>query len=159
MLRGVQFREAKNSDADAMVLCREGDPTDPRMKAYFEGHHHPGQALPERVGYVATIDDAVIGYIAGHRTTRHGCDGELQYLFVAAAYRRQQIAATLLRSLAHWFSQQGARKICVAIAADSPPEAKPFVETLGATPLKNNWYAWQNIEDLTPVRQRAAAGE
>jgi GNAT superfamily N-acetyltransferase len=40
--------------------------------------------------------DAVVGYIAGHRTTRHHCAGEVQYLFVAPAYRRRGVATALL---------------------------------------------------------------
>ena len=43
------------------------------MAAYFNGQHHPQQALLPRVGYVALAGDAVIGYIAGNRTTRHAC--------------------------------------------------------------------------------------
>lgn len=115
------------------------------MAAYLEGRHHPQQALPPRVGYVALDKGAVIGYIAGHLTTRHGCGREVQYLFVAPAYRRQSIATELLRLLATWFQEHGAQKVCVAVADDSPAEAQPFIERLGASPLKKNWYAWENI--------------
>lgn len=53
----LQFREATTADVPAMALCRLTDPAagpaDPRMAAYFDGQHHPQQALPARVGYVA----------------------------------------------------------------------------------------------------------
>jgi GNAT superfamily N-acetyltransferase len=149
----VRFREATSADVPAMVLCRSTDPTDggiadPRMAAYLDGQHHPGEALPPRVGYVATLNNDVIGYIAGHRTTRNGCSGELQYLFVAPAYRRRRIGTALLLLLAGWFETQGVRRVCVSIAADSPPEARPFCEAVGAVPLKQNWYFWEYIDKL-----------
>ena len=115
------------------------------MEAYFNRQHHPQQALQPRAGYVALDGDQVIGYIAGHRTNRHGCQGEVQYLFVAPAYRRRGIATMLLRLLAEWFHEQDAQRVCVGVADDSPREAKPFVESVGATPLKKHWYAWEDI--------------
>lgn len=133
-----------------MLLCRQNDPGDPRMAAYFDGRHHPQQALPQRVGYVAMEGGAVVGYIAGHLTTRNQCDGEVQYLFVASSYRRRGIATNLLHLLAEWFVKQSARKVCVAIARDSPVEARPFVESVGAVPLQRNWHGWNDIRDAIP---------
>jgi GNAT superfamily N-acetyltransferase len=131
-----------------MVACRLMDPAagpaDSRMAAYFDGHHHPEQALPPRVGYIATTGETVIGYIAGHRTERHGCAGELQYLFVAPGHRRRGVGTALLRLLASWFGNAGAQKVCVCVDRDSPA-AKPFYERLGAAPLKRLWYAWDDI--------------
>jgi len=145
----VQFREARVADVAAMMACRltdpDGGPADPRMTAYFEGQHHPQKALSPRIGFVARANDAVVGYIAGHRTTRHGCAGEVQYLFVSSEFRRRGIATRLLRLLAQWFQSQGAQKVCVALAADSPPEAKPFYQSAGASPLVKNWYGWDDI--------------
>jgi len=118
------------------------------MAAYFDGQHHPQHALSPRTGYVALVDERVIAYVAGHLTERHGCDGELQYLFVAPAFRRMGIARELVRMLAKWFETQQARKICVGVANDSALETKPFVEALGAVPLRRHWYAWQDIGRL-----------
>src|SRR5262249_40441711 len=78
-------------------------------------------------------------------TTRHGCEGEVQYLFVAPSHRRRGIATALLRLLAEWFHKQAAPNVCVAVADDSPPEARPFFESVGATPLKKHWYAWKDM--------------
>ena len=149
-LTGVHFREATSADVPAMAQCRLVDATDngaidPRMAAYFDGQHHPRQALAPRIGYVALRSDTVIGYVAGHLTTRNACSGEVQYLFVAPAYRRHGIGTALLRLLAEWFHAQGAQRVCVAVALDSPQEARPFFESLGASQLKKNWLAWQNI--------------
>jgi ribosomal protein S18 acetylase RimI-like enzyme len=149
-IESIQFREASRADVVAMARCRLTDPgdngiADPRMEAYFEGRHHPQQALAARVGYVALDNHEVVGYIAGHLTTRHGCQGELQYLFVSPAFRRRGIGRKLVHLLAKWFQAQGAEKVCVALADDSPVEAKPFFENVGAAPLKKFWYAWDRI--------------
>ena len=147
-IKDVHFRKATSADVAAMAACQSADPANganPRMAAYFERQHHPQRALFPRVGYVAVANGEVIGYIAGHLTTRHDCEGEIQYLFVAPAQRRHGVATALLRLLAHWFQKQGAHRVCVAIAADSPPEAGPFHESVGAAPIKKHWYAWEDI--------------
>jgi GNAT superfamily N-acetyltransferase len=142
------FRRATDADVPAMAACRSTDPSvhpaDTRMAAYFRGEHHPQQALSDRVGFVALAGDAVVGYIAGHRTTRHGCDGEVQYLFVATAYRRRGVATSLLGLLAAWFERQSAHKVCVCIDRDSPA-AQPFYDSVGAVPIKRLWRVWDNI--------------
>lgn len=117
------------------------------MAAYFDGKHHPQQALPPRIGYVALVRDGVIGYIAGHLTTRHGCAGEVQYLFVSPDFRRRGVATALLRLLADWFGSGCAQKVCVCVDADSPA-AKPFYESAGASPFMRLWYGWDDISVL-----------
>jgi GNAT superfamily N-acetyltransferase len=144
----IQFRIATSADVPAMAACRSSDPAlgpaDPRMAAYFDGRHHPQQALPPRVGYVALEYGAVIGYIAGHLTTRHGCAAEVQYLFVAPDFRRHGIATALLRLLTNWFGSAAARKVCVCVDPDSRA-AKPFYESTGASPFRRLWYRWDDI--------------
>jgi GNAT superfamily N-acetyltransferase len=146
---GITFRQATSADASAMAQCRLADPAagppDPRVAAYLDGQHHPQQALPPRVGYVALSGEQVVAFIAGHQTKRHGCQGELQYFFVAPAYRRRKLGTALLRLLAGWFLEHGVRQVCVGIASDTSPEAKSFVEHHGAAPLKKYWYAWEDI--------------
>jgi GNAT superfamily N-acetyltransferase len=117
------------------------------MAAYFNGHHHPQQALLPRVGYVALVDDAVVGYVAGHLTTRHGCAGEVQYLFVTPAYRRRGVATALVRLLAGWFRERAAARVCVCVDADSPA-GEPFYGSLGASPFKKHWYVWEEVAAL-----------
>jgi GNAT superfamily N-acetyltransferase len=115
------------------------------MAAYLEGHHHPRQALPPRVAYVALVENAVVGYVAGHLTRRYDCDGELQYLFVTPQYRRTGVASELLRLLARWFTHQGARKICVNVEPDNE-RARAFYSGHGATPLHPFWLVWPDIK-------------
>jgi len=147
----VRFRTATGTDVPAMAACRSADPVagpaDPRMAAYFAGTHHPQQALAPRVGYVALRGDTVVGYIAGHRTIRHGCSGEVQYLFVAPDHRRRGLGTAVLRRLADWLVHNGAQKVCVCIDARSP-SAKPFYEHAGAAPFRQLWYRWDDVSLL-----------
>jgi GNAT superfamily N-acetyltransferase len=150
-LDDIRFRVATSADVPAMATCRLTDaaagPADTRMAAYFAGKHHPQQALAPRVGYVALVRDTVIGYIAGHLTTRHGCAGEVQYLFVAPEFRRRRVATALLRLLADWFGTSRALKVCVCVDADSPA-AEPFYVAQGASPFRRLWYGWDDISVL-----------
>jgi GNAT superfamily N-acetyltransferase len=130
-----------------MAECRLTDPAvaaEPRIGAYLDGKHHPQQALRPRAAFVALAGDVVVGYVAGHLTRRFGCDGELQYLFVAPSHRRRGVAAEMLRLLAAWFVEQHAAKVCVNADVDSPG-AVPFYVSQGALALNPHWYIWDDI--------------
>lgn len=137
-----------------MAELRVGDsevgPADPRMAAYLEGVHHPQQALEPRVAFLAEVRGAVAGYIAGHLTNRFGCDAEVQNLYVAPPLRRAGVAAALLWHLAVWFVQNGAVFVCVDVNSDSL-SAEPFYSSLGATCLRPQWMAWQDIRSVSDV--------
>jgi GNAT superfamily N-acetyltransferase len=117
------------------------------MAAYLEGRHHPQHALGPRAAYLATVDGAVAGYIAGHLTRRYGCVGEVQYLYVAPAHRRAGIASRLLRQLVQWFEAQEAVRICVDVNDDSPG-ARAFYVSQGARPLRPHWMVWPDISTV-----------
>ena len=139
------------ADGPAMARSRLADPeagvADERMTAYLEGKHHPQQALAPRAAFVALHADVVVGYIAGHLTRRHGCDGEVQYLFVGPHYRRTGVATQLLRLLARWFLQRKAEKICVNVEPDNAV-ARAFYAREGATELNPFWYVWRDIGNV-----------
>jgi GNAT superfamily N-acetyltransferase len=143
----VTYREATSIDVPAMEACRRGDPeagrADPRMEAYLDGLHHPGQALAPRVAFVAESDGQVAGYIAGHLTRRFKCRGELQYLYVAPVHRRTGVASSLVRLLAQWFLARRAHRVCVNAAND---RAEAFYHSVGAEDLKPHWLVWDDIE-------------
>ena len=142
------IREASGDDVPAMARCRLGDPgvhpADPRMAAYLAGEHHPQQALPPRVAYVAEADGEVVGYIAGHATRRFDCDGEVQYLYVSPSWRRRGVGAQLLARLATWFVAKDCRRVCVNVDLESP-SAAPFYRKFGASPLGPHWYVWDDV--------------
>ncbi len=95
----------------------------------------------------------VIGYIAGHLTTRHNCGGEVQYLYVRPAYRRHGVARDLLHLMADWFHSYSAVRVCVSADIDSP-SALAFYQHEGAVPLfagKKGWWVWERIDNLLAV--------
>jgi GNAT superfamily N-acetyltransferase len=147
-VRDVRIRRATVADVPKLAESRSGDPdagpADSRMAAYLEGRHHPQQALAPRVAYLATVSGKVVGYVAGHRSRRYGCEGEVQYLYVAPAHRRAGVAGALLRELAQWFVAQGVARICVDVNAESPGAA-PFYAHHGAQPLRPHWLLWPDI--------------
>lgn len=150
----LRYRTATSVDVPAMARCRASDPearpADDRMAAYLEGQHHPQQALGPRTAFVALAAEEIIGYTAGHATTRFGYDGEVQYLYVAPRYRRRAVARNLIRLLAAWFVEHGIRRVCVNVDLESPG-AEPFYAALGARPSSQSrryWYVWEDIETL-----------
>ena len=147
----VRYRQAGSADVPAMERCRaldrEAGPADRRMAAYLEGRHHPQQALERRTAFVALAGDVVVGYIAGHATTRYGCSGEVQYLDVTPSYRRAGVARGLLRYLARWFHSAGIQRVCVNADLESAGAA-PFYRAQGAIPLNEYWFVWDDIGRL-----------
>ena len=147
----ITYREAGGADVPAMAECRRSDPAgghaDERMAAYFEGRHHPQQALSPRVGYVALVDHRVVGYVAGHLTRRFQAEGELQYLFVASGFRRLGLAHGLTKRLADWFVRQEVSRVCVNVDADSPA-ARLFYVSLGARDMRPHWMEWPDISTV-----------
>lgn len=145
---GIDYRQATAADIAALIQSRAADlewgPADPRTGSYLEGLHHPGGALPPRVIYLASEGSSVVGYIGGHLTTRFECDGELQYLWVAPNERRGGVASGLLRSLAGWFTEHGAARICVDVLPDNQ-RARSFYSRYGAVELNPHWLVWDDI--------------
>ncbi len=152
----IRYREATSADVPAMErsrrMDRESGPADERMAAYLEGRHHPQQALAPRTAFIALEGDAVVGYIVGHATTRFGCNGEVQHLYVTPRYRRRGVAARLLQLLGAWFTARGIVRVCVDVDISSPA-AVPTYLALGAVPLDRYWYVWEDIR----ARLRTAA--
>jgi ribosomal protein S18 acetylase RimI-like enzyme len=147
----LRYREATSADVPAMVRSRAADhqagPADARMAGYLDGRHHPQQALAPRTAFVALAGDDVVGYVAGHATTRYECSGEVQYLYVAPPYRRAGVALRLLRLLARWFHSRGIHRVCVNADIESAG-AVAFYTAQGAVRLNEYWYVWEDIEVL-----------
>ncbi len=156
-----RYRTAFSADVPAMVGCRASDreagPADPRMAAYLSGQHNPQQALAARTAFVALAGNDVVGYIAGHATSRYGCSGEVQYLYVAPHCRRSGVAHHLLGLLAQWFHAAGSHRVCVNADVESRA-AVAFYLAEGALPLNTHWYVWEDIEVVSRRDDSGASG-
>lgn len=115
-----------------------------RVRAYLAGTHTPRDALAPRAVFVAESHGDMLGYIAGHLTTRMGCDGELQWLLVERECRRGGMAHTLLVALTAWFAARGARRICVNVEPANE-EARRFYGRHGAESVDTHWLVWRDL--------------
>lgn len=151
----VLYRPATLRDVFAMAALRSeqwGHAPDWefRIAAYLSGEYNPRGARLPRVAIVAEQDDEVIGFIAGHLTRRYQCEGELQWIGVSAAQRRQGVATEMLRELADWFAANNAHKICV----DAQPrnaDALAFYTRHGAQQFNHHWMVFPNIVEALSV--------
>ena len=119
-----------------------------RIGGYLNGEHSPQQALAERVAFVALDRDVVVGLVAGHRTKRFGCDGELEWIDVAKGWRGQGTADGLMTVIMQWFVRQGAVRVCVNVAPENIRACRLYAR-FGAVPLNPHWMIWKDVGQPT----------
>ncbi len=148
----ISYREIIATDMPALARLRAQNwETEeywlPRVTGYFNGESNPQQALAPRIGFVAQADGETIGFVAGHLTTRFGCEGELEWINVHPDWRGKGVSVTLLRMLARWFVEQKAYRICVNVAPDNIV-AQAFYRKCGAESWNEHWLYWRDIRPL-----------
>ena len=156
-------RQATPADVAEMARIRdaggwEGGAGAERMGRYLAGEHHPQHALAPRVIYVAEAGGAMVGFIAGHLTTRFGCDGELQWIFVLPGQRGDGIADRLFDRLAAWFTDHDAHRVCVNVEPDNA-RARAFYARHGAAPIHPYWMMWDDITVRRPATAPRGAAD
>ncbi len=72
-----------------------------RWHTYFDGES-PVSAKPPRIVFKAIKDKQIIGFIAGHLTTRYDKDAEIQSFYVLRSEQRNGIGSALLEKLLTW---------------------------------------------------------
>ena len=144
----VEIRQATVKDIAGLEAVRapdeEAGPADPRMARYLLGQHHPQFALTERVVLIGESDGEILGYVGGHRTTRHECGGELQYLYMTPGHRRSGVAGRMVGVLAEWFESHGVRRVCVDVDPENR-RARAFYARHGAVVLNSHWMVWEDL--------------
>ena len=120
-----------------------------RITNYLQRKQSPHDAEPQRAAFVAVDGIALVGFVAGHRTRRLGCDGELQWINVAERSRRRGIAAKLIREIGAWFVEESARRICVNVEPDNVG-ARRIYRRCGAQPLsgRSHWMVWEDSRSI-----------
>lgn len=151
-MRTPSIRSASEADIAAMARLRDasdwsGGAGASTMHRYLAGEHHPQQARAPRAAFIAESAGEVLGFVAGHLTERFGCDGELQWMLVDAAWRGGRVGDALLTSLAHWFVAQSAHRICVNVAPENV-RARRFYGRHGAIDLSEYWMVWPDVRDV-----------
>jgi len=143
------IRTAEDRDVPAMAAIRAAEWEtqeywERRIGNYLAGNIAAQHALQGHTAFVADLDGAVVGFIAGHSTTRHGCQGELEWIDVVQAHRRHGIAGQMIVRLAAWFIEQQALRVCI----DVQPKnfiARGLYTKFGAQPLNPHWMFWEDI--------------
>ncbi|WP_047491681.1 GNAT family N-acetyltransferase [Terriglobus sp. TAA 43] len=148
------IRPVEDDDIPAMVKIRAVEWGDEaywlnRITAYRDGKVSPQYGLPERALFVAIEDESIVGFVAGNKTTRHACQGELEWLNVAAQKRGLGIADQLIARMGAWFVQQGAGRVCVNAAVDNVA-ARRVYGRCGAEPMNDHWMIWADARRMVP---------
>lgn len=115
----------------------------PRVHGYYSGTYQPSYALDERAIFVARENNKVVGFAAGHRSTRMECEAELQWMFVLPELQRQGIGGQLFTALRDWFIQNQWTKVIVDADPENP--FRRFYVNHGAIALDEYWLYWPDI--------------
>ena len=104
---------------------------------------HIRAAVAPDLPAVAVHEGLIIGFIAGHRSTRLGCNAELEWMFVLPQWQRRGVGGKLLQSLRGWYVAEKITKVIV----DAPPTNpfRAFYLKHGAIPFDSYWLYWENI--------------
>ncbi|MGH9664866.1 MAG: GNAT family N-acetyltransferase, partial [Bryobacteraceae bacterium] len=109
----------------------------------------PQQALPARAAFAAMDGTQLVGFVAGHRTRRLGCDGEVEWMNVAGERRGRGIADRLLAKIGAWFVEQEALRVCVNVDPKNIA-ARRVYKRCGAQPLNDFWMVWEDSRVMCP---------
>lgn len=143
------IRQAEETDVAAMaaIRAREWETQaywEARIGGYLSGQRSPQQALPARAVFVAVDGGVVAGFVAGHRTRRYGCDGELEWINVVRESRGKGIAGALLAAMAGWFAAEQLLRVCVDVEPGNAA-ARRLYGKYGAGALNVHWMVWEDI--------------
>ena len=157
----VMIRPAEAADVPAMaaIRAREWESQEyweRRIGGYLAGNLGAQHSLPGHAVFVAVEDGAVVGFVAGHHTTRHGCDGELEWIDVVAEYRRRGIAGKLIVEMAGWFIGEKISRVCIDVQPKNLV-ARALYAKFGAQPLNPHWLFWEDIHAAVAAANRPPA--
>lgn len=145
----IVIRAAVDGDVSAMAAIRAREwgsqlYWEDRIRGYLDGTHSPQQALPERACWVAVNGKHVVGFVAGHRTRRFECDGELEWINVAQEFRGQGISGRLMEVMLTWFRQKNINRICVNVSSENTVAWHLYAKN-GAVALSAGWMEWRDL--------------
>ena len=114
-----------------------------RWQTYFAGQS-PATSKPERIVFKVIDDGRIVGFIAGHLTTRFGKDAEIQNFYILKDHQRKGIGYALLIKLVEWLTANKADSLCVGIAEHNPYQG--FYLKYGGQYLNEHWIFWDDIK-------------
>jgi GNAT superfamily N-acetyltransferase len=119
-----------------------------RWQTYFN-RQSPQTSKPERLILKAINDDGrIIGYLAGHLTTRYNLDAEIQSFYVLKQMQKQKVGTGLLIEFVKWLINMNAKSLCVGLHPKN--KYKSFYLKYNGQYLNEHWIFWQDITKLLP---------
>jgi GNAT superfamily N-acetyltransferase len=122
-----------------------------RINRYLRGEHSPQKALFTRAAFVAVHEGKLAGFVAGHRTLRFDCEGELQWIDVREENRGRGIGYKLIARIGAWFVEHNVTRVCVNVDPSNTP-ARNLYTRCGAEPFNEHWMIWKNARNMTSPR-------
>lgn len=117
-----------------------------RWTNYLTGASSPTAARPERIVFKACTGQRMVGFIAGHLTTRYGKEAEIQSFFVLLENQRAGLGGKLLLQFIDWARRQNVKSMCVGIAASN--KYKAFYLKNGGQYINPHWIYWDDMQAL-----------
>jgi ribosomal protein S18 acetylase RimI-like enzyme len=117
-----------------------------RWSTYFKGQS-PQTSKPDRLILKAVINNKIVGYLAGHLTTRYNLDAEIQSFYILKQQQRLGLGKKLLTEFAKWLVSKNVASLCVGIASTN--KYKAFYIKNGGQYLNDHWIYWTDIKELT----------
>jgi ribosomal protein S18 acetylase RimI-like enzyme len=151
-LHSIAFRIATVADAMAMAaLCAHDAESQNywrhRIVGYLKNEFNPYQSLVPRYFLLATAGETVVGFIAGHMTSRNEHAGQVQWICVEAQYQRMGIGTLLLQSLFTWFFEHGTASVRVDIEPHQT-SLRQFYTKNSAEALNKYWLYWKDVKTV-----------
>ncbi len=122
-----------------------------RIGSYLSGKLSPKHALPARAAFAAIDGTQLAGFVAGHRTRRFACDGELEWINVAEQWRAQGVAGRLIAEIGACFVHQEAVRICVNVEPTNVAAQRLYTRR-GAQTLNDHWMVWKQAAAMCTAR-------
>ncbi len=119
-----------------------------RWVTYFQGQS-PQTSKPERVVFKVMSNDRIVGYLAGHLTTRFNLDAEIQSFYILKSYQRQGLGTRLLRHFVEWLISKKVTTLCVGIAPLN--KYKAFYLKHNGQYIDDHWVYWADIKEMPTV--------
>ncbi|MEO8860414.1 MAG: GNAT family N-acetyltransferase [Ginsengibacter sp.] len=111
-----------------------------RWHTYFK-KRSPQTSKPERIILkVVNDENKIVGYLAGHLTTRYNLDAEIQSFCVLKQDQKQKIGTRLLTEFTKWLIKMNARSLCVGFKPEN--KYKAFYFKHAGQYLNEHWIYW-----------------
>jgi len=172
MSKNIQIQTADDSHCEALTRveiqsklrsipdCLEDYEVDfpsrlARWQSYFL-KQSPLTSKPERIILKAVDGEEIIGYLAGHLTTRFGMDAEIQSFYILHEYQRQGIGTALLCRFSDWLKTHQGVSLCVGVLPANPYKA--FYLKNGGKYLNEHWIIWNDVSVILSASGLPQAG-